>query len=621
MDQFFREQYLNSPVQNGLSATCLQTVYTRQVGLDGSEGAFLSYSHAELSYPPNLDPETPPTTPSQVVSLDFFPATSSGIVMATVDQGDNVTVVIRDGQIEVGVSNGADLVLLQAPEGVSLGAWHSLLLELNTSSTPAEVALFVDGVLQDTTIAPAFNFRLPTSLPGNEQTQLFIGGATPGVFANIDSLPPFTGCLRDFVYNFIAMSFLNSALQLERRYPDGVSYNSCPFSNATRIPLVDVGADQPELRSCLPSPPEELPATHGGFHRDTSLTTSNVIGLLQSSWELSMELKQTADGHVMRLETAQGNVISLTVGGSRVVLSIDSESDTSSPRLEENVFTLVVLRCSVNDSFLNCTLLVGELEMGPVIVITYSGTTFVPNLPIEFGSVNRVGRQSFVGCIRGLAINGDPSGFENVQTEIPCYNVTEPGLGFSGISVLGEGLSEGTDTVSLIFRPLADNGLLLLLSATNTSDPILAVGLVHGQLRVRFNFTETTVDGEAANFFTVTDPPALCLQNSSGPFNLSLITQSPSDIFLRLEGNGDVASFQLLVSLEGFLSIGNTPADFITPPGSGQFNFLLSGEVDGDGPPPGFVGCVQELSIDGDVVTLQEADQAEDILNGFCPSV
>ena len=63
------------------------------------------------------------------------------------------------------------------------------------------------------------------------------------------------------------------------------------------------------------------------------------------------------------------------------------------------------------------------------------------------------------------------------------------------------------------------------------------------------------------------------------------------------------------------------PADFITPPGSGQFNFLLSGEVDGDGPPPGFVGCVQELSIDGDVVTLQEADQAEDILNGFCPSV
>ena len=44
-----------------------------------------------------------------------------------------MTVVIRDGRIEVGVSNGADLVLLQAPEGVSLGAWHSLLLELNTS--------------------------------------------------------------------------------------------------------------------------------------------------------------------------------------------------------------------------------------------------------------------------------------------------------------------------------------------------------------------------------------------------------------------------------------------------------------------------------------------------------
>ena len=70
------------------------------------------------------------------------------------------------------------------------------------------------------------------------------------------------------------MSFLNSALQLERRYPDGVSYNSCPFSNATRIPLVDVGADQPEVMV-------------GGRAEKQPLSTHDTVTLVQ---ELSVNL-------------------------------------------------------------------------------------------------------------------------------------------------------------------------------------------------------------------------------------------------------------------------------------------------------------------------------------------
>lgn len=67
----------------------------------------------------------------------------------------------------------------------------------------------------------------------------------------------------------------------QTRYPQGVTYNTCPFFNVSTEPLLAVRPDPIEPVFCLASPPMELADTHGGFHTQTTLTTSNVIGLFQ----------------------------------------------------------------------------------------------------------------------------------------------------------------------------------------------------------------------------------------------------------------------------------------------------------------------------------------------------
>ncbi len=74
-----------------------------------------------------------------------------------------------------------------------------------------------------------------------------------------------------------AVAFLNP--QLEQRYPPGVSYNTCPYSNVSNIPILPVREEQAQAEVCLAAPPTELEGTHGGFHQSSQLLTGNVLGL------------------------------------------------------------------------------------------------------------------------------------------------------------------------------------------------------------------------------------------------------------------------------------------------------------------------------------------------------
>ena len=143
------------------------------------------------------------------------------------------------------------------------------------------------------------------------------------------------------------MSFINTALPIGRRYPVGVSYHTCPFFNRTVGPSLAVRPEIPVGMTCLVAPPPTLENTHGGFHTDTRLTTSNVIGLLNrfvlsschrhyclfvaclfiasfSSWTLRMSLRQIGDGHVLTINSVEGHVISLHIRDGRATLSLSA---------------------------------------------------------------------------------------------------------------------------------------------------------------------------------------------------------------------------------------------------------------------------------------------------------
>lgn len=60
-------------------------------------------------------------------------------------------------------------------------------------------------------------------------------------------------------------------------------------------------------------------------------------------------------------------------------------------------------------------------------------------------------------------------------------------------------------------------------------------------------------------------------------------------------------------------------AGLVVPEGFGMFGFLLSDELPVDNLPPGLVGCVTDVRVDGDDLTLLELT-FEEVLEGFCPS-
>lgn len=77
------------------------------------------------------------------------------------------------------------------------------------------------------------------------------------------------------------MGFLNPSLLIDHRYPPGVTYYSCPFLNVSQDILIPVKEIPPQQSTCLDPPPLELEGTHGGFHWQAHLFTSNVLGLLE----------------------------------------------------------------------------------------------------------------------------------------------------------------------------------------------------------------------------------------------------------------------------------------------------------------------------------------------------
>jgi len=58
--------------------------------------------------------------------------------------------------------------------------------------------------------------------------------------------------------------------------------------------------------------------------------------------------------------------------------------------------------------------------------------------------------------------------------------------------------------------------------------------------------------------------------------------------------------------------------EYSIPVGSGRFEFLLSDDVSADSSPPGLVGCLQNLIVDGRQVGVGNADSAQQILVGLC---
>lgn len=80
-------------------------------------------------------------------------------------------------------------------------------------------------------------------------------------------------------------------------------------------------------------------------------------------------------------------------------------------------YVLKVISCEVVlGTNLSCSLSAGETPVqSETLQVPYTASSlFFPNLPIRLGAVSSSGTDSFVGCIKGLAINGNSGRFQYV---------------------------------------------------------------------------------------------------------------------------------------------------------------------------------------------------------------
>lgn len=234
-------------------------------------------------------------------------------------------VVLNAGEIEVyiGRRGGTERLVIESKKEVEFNAEQYVLIELRSVCyncrkfwvqnwffccfffSSDNYSLYFNGELQNFLPSiPELDFGLSTSPPLSDTSPVLYVGGIPSdlVIQGIPSqIPEFVGCMKDLAYNFrsainvllvrlftqivrlfhfSAMSFINPALSIQRRYPAGVSYNTCPFVNVSLDPLIAVHPDMPMGRVCLAATPSLVEGTHGGFHKLTTLTTSNIIGLI-----------------------------------------------------------------------------------------------------------------------------------------------------------------------------------------------------------------------------------------------------------------------------------------------------------------------------------------------------
>ena len=80
---------------------------------------------------------------------------------------------------------------------------HFSISFLINPSRPDQFISYVDGISQGPPVAvQGLNFQLSTTPATSGQGVLFVGGVRVGIVTEIDDVPPFSGCLSDFAYNF-----------------------------------------------------------------------------------------------------------------------------------------------------------------------------------------------------------------------------------------------------------------------------------------------------------------------------------------------------------------------------------------------------------------------------------
>jgi hypothetical protein len=600
----FREHYINSEFQRGVSRTAIKTQYVDLIGFTGQ--SFLMYNDTMLRGLINIQ-EYRPSKLVDSYALQFRTDRPEGGVLFHATSGTSgLLLFIENMYIRVELKHNANMLTMSTRTPVvEADQWHSVLIRISFQPMQTMFKLFVDNKMESE-VSGLRNWKIHKSDVNFNIEHLSLAGSLNSEIGN------FVGCIRNFIvqenpFNVLADNLEPFSSQdfdeISRRVSDreGITFYQCP--NLRKPDPVVTYPVLPQVVEvyCVPAEDVELAEfSLGGFRRSTTLKTSNTVPLLERNFVITFNVIFYDDReihdintnssnqyhHVFSLSSKYDEMVSLVLDSNRNVVMVTRSGDAvmETLLLANSTQNLTLeLSCSGLNEVFSCSL----NGMPPVVVARRN--YFYPKWPLVFGRATGMenamekSMDSFVGCMGNFAISGLP--YTNIHTGQPCFDDAIPGYYFNGIAHVAVPNISGE--VSFGFKPVRTNGLLaaILKKTGETSYAVkVAIGYKGGQLSAS-NRSQTDafpLEGQSPGTSGCGLPSNLTLTPNEGMLGIVYCEGSVCHSEVALE---------VPVGPNDMLYIGGVPRD-VEYSEVDIFLFLKPSDVSEESLPPFFVGTV-----------------------------
>ncbi|XP_071940937.1 laminin-like protein epi-1 [Antedon mediterranea] len=531
--------------------------------------------------------------------LSFRTVKTSGTLFTMVpNEITSLAVRIVDSNIVVETSIEADW--RSAQQNVSDGNWHFIRLE----KTARKLDLFLDDD-NFGRVDKANNWIIDVA------EYSYIGGG-PG------NSEPFIGCISDFVINNQVQDFVN---EVEEK---NVEHRICPFTYgaANAIPpekleeVVDTTSTAaPE--TCALLPPSGEGTTDEGIQfgdEENSRIQLNDISVfkngLSRSGSIKMAIKTTQEAGILYYaNSTKRDFLSVYLANGKVVFSFDCGegpiviinpiyvSDGSWHKIgayrKSMVGTLTVDDSS--SSGRNGT----AKDINRILAPQYVGGILQQSIKY----VPLSSQVSFVGCIKDFSITPNKKTPVTLADQSPqrvgvsaCRGPSEQGVFIhDGYVILDQNVNVGKNFVAAFqMKPRVTEGVLL---SVRTGDKFLVVEMTEGDVYVRASNSQEPFETSTNSLGTI-----LC----DGQWHSVRVEKIRHVIDLTVDGV--VTSVKLKnaksIRTDDPLYIGGIPD---TEPG----DHINSAKA--------FVGCLRDITINGDLIAMDGKESSGKISLNFCP--
>ncbi|KAH0550044.1 laminin subunit alpha [Cotesia glomerata] len=378
--------------------------------------------------------------------------------------------------------------------------------------------------------------------------------------------------------------------------------------------------------SCkLPYMPMRDPESESGWRFGTArysrLEYGSLNGRYKNDYDLQIDLKTAADEGVIFYSSAltKNHFIAVYIQGGRVHYSFDCGTGPawlkSEIKINDNQWHTINFKRSGNfgELIVDKNIPVAEYSQGGAVTMDVNPPFYVGGILPELSAnvlANIGTNKTFNGCLRNFEMNGQPVGKpEETVGVIPCSNRVESGIFFypgngSNLFRAMDKFSVGRSVdIQMDIKPRSASGHLL---SVHGKRHFLLLEMVNGTIR----FLMKTTKGPIETSFEPKMPNSLC----DGNWHIIRAVKHKNAVLLSVDHADQRAALPSTAN--------KNPANVVTKHpvfigGHPQLGKRLQGSVSQSQ----YVGCIKNIVINSNEITLDPERAFGHVTTGICPII